>query len=111
MSGFMSRRSLPAIRGAARIAQRLKWARHSAIADFEHVGIIPMSRPGKGLKSNLLIHDVKHAVATTIAGFPFFLALPSVLDVSRGAPKISYTVRPEPWPASAPFATAEDNRP
>src|SRR5260370_20448921 len=70
-----------------------------------------MSRPGKGLKSNLLIHDVKHAVATTIAGFPFFLALPSVLDVSRGAPKISYTVRPEPWPASAPFANAKDNRP
>ena len=50
ISGFMSRRSLPAIRGAARIDHRLKWARyssvgHAPVADFEHVRIVPVARP------------------------------------------------------------------
>jgi len=40
-----------------------------------------MSRPGKGLESNLEIQDVEHAVAATIAGFPFLFALPSVLSI------------------------------
>src|SRR5258708_4393759 len=84
---------------------------HSAIADFEHVRIIPVSRPGKGLKTNLQIQDVEHAVGATITGFPFLFALPSVLDVSGGAPKISYPVPPDPWPAGTPFANAEDNSP
>ena len=37
---------------------RLKWARysavgHAAVADFEHVRIVPVARPGVTLDSNL----------------------------------------------------------
>src|ERR1700682_6152062 len=84
---------------------------HSAVADFQHVRIIPMPRPGKGLKTSLQIQDIEHAVAATIAGFPFLFALPSVLDVTGSAPKISDSRGPKPRLALAPFANAEDDRP
>src|SRR5208282_1845042 len=84
---------------------------HSAISDFEHVGIIPVSGAGEGFETDLLVEDVEHSIATTIAGLPFLFALPSVFDVARGTPEISYTVRPEPRFARAPFTNTEYDRP
>ena len=69
------------------------------LADDEHVGIVPISRPGKGRGLILLEADSAHA-------------FPGVDDVARGAPAIAADrATPLPDVAHAVLAKAENNVP
>src|SRR5579864_6449060 len=84
---------------------------HSAIADFQHVRIVPVPRPGVGFQSDLFVHDVEHAVAAAIARTPLFLSRPAILNVIGGAPPISAALSPpKPWTMTPPLADAQHNR-
>src|ERR1051326_3407633 len=80
--------------------------RHPAVANFQHVGIVPMARPGVRFEPVLKIENMDHAHAAPIA-----LAVPAVLDVASRAPEIAYVPGPQPRFRRAPFADAENNRP
>ncbi len=52
--------------GAASRHQKLKWARysavgHAAVADLEHVGVVPVAGPGVGLEPDLQVEDLDDA--------------------------------------------------
>src|SRR5579859_648409 len=83
---------------------------HAAVAHFEHVRIIPVSRAGVRLQSNLLINDCEHAVRAATPVGPLLLASPSVLNVARRAPQIAANLfAPKPRLGGAPFTDAENN--
>ena len=49
------------------MAHRLKWERYSvsvmpAVADLEHVGVVPMTGSGKAFETDLQIDDIDYAV-------------------------------------------------
>src|SRR5712692_3975021 len=76
---------------------------HAAIADFEHVGIVPMARAGVSFQTDLQIQNLGPAQ-------PIFFAIPTIGDVAGGAPEIADIARPEPGFVAAPFAEAENDR-
>src|SRR5579872_900993 len=85
---------------------------HAAVSDFQHVRIIPVSRPRVRLQSNLLIQNCKYTIRAAAAVFPLFLSSPAVLDIVGGAPQIAaHFLAPQPWLMLAPLANAEHNRP
>src|SRR5260370_10465154 len=85
--------------------------RHPAVADFQHVGIIPVYRPGIAVYIRLGIENVHHAHGTATAVRPLLLASPVVLDVTSRAPQIPANLgAPQPWLGFAPLADAEHNR-
>src|SRR5437763_17106965 len=86
--------------------------RHAAVSDFQHVGVIPVSRSGERLQSNLLIQNCKYSIRAAAAIFPLFLSSPAVLNIVGRAPEIaSHLLSPQPRLMFAPFANAEHNRP
>ena len=109
----MSRWSLPEISGAASMHHMEKCARSSfigqAVADFEHVGIVPMTRAGVGRAT--VFADREFAARRSDARCRG-QATPSKLgpDVSRRAPEMADVLGPQPRLVVAPFAEAEDNR-
>src|SRR5271167_2207463 len=80
---------------------------HAAVADFQHVWIVPVA--GTSVSFNPVLHfdDINHAERATASVGPFGLAFPVIRDVSGSAPKIPDTLAPEPRLCSAPFAHAE----
>src|SRR5216684_1584153 len=75
---------------------------HAAVADFEHIGIIPVARAGVGFQANLQVQNLREAKAT-------LLAFPTVGDVASGAPEVANVSGPEPRLVRAPLAEAENN--
>src|SRR5258708_2417595 len=75
---------------------------HAAIADFEHVGIIPVARASVGFQTDLQIQNLRPAE-------PVFLAIPTIGDVAGGAPEVADIARPEPGFVAAPLAEAEND--
>src|SRR5205085_2870509 len=67
---------------------------HFAVADFQHVRIIPVSRTGKLLQTVLSKSYKRHAVVT-------------IAYVSRGPLQIAGFRPPSPWRFHAPVANAE----
>ncbi len=59
---------------------------HAAIADFEHVGIVPVSGPSERIEANLQIDNVGHTQFAATPVGPLLLALPLVRNVAGGAP-------------------------
>src|SRR6516162_557586 len=84
---------------------------HAAIADFEHVGIIPMARTSEGFEADLQVKDIEHSVFAAGPVGPFFLAGPFVADVSGSAPQIADAFAQKPGFGGAPLADAEDDGP
>src|SRR4051794_17066409 len=77
---------------------------HAAIANLEHVGIVPVARAGKTVEPILQIEDVEHSKMV------FVFALPLIAYVTRGTPKIStHSFAPEPRFSSTPFTNAQHN--
>ncbi len=70
---------------------------HAAVADFEHIRVVPRARPGgrRVLRRNVEVRQ--HAV-------------PAVLDVVGGAPQVPRRGSPAPRLVRAPFADAEHDR-
>ena len=62
---------------------------HAAVADFEHVGIIPVTWSGKGVQFGVFINDVEHAIAAAVARAPLLFACPAVLNVAGRAPEVA----------------------
>ena len=62
---------------------------HAAVADFEHVWIVPVSRARMGIQFGVRVNDVEHAITAAVPRAPFLLTGPAVLNVVRGAPEIS----------------------
>src|SRR5260370_21518024 len=94
------RGSFPARSGAARMAQghvrAIFVAIHAAVADFQHVGIIPLARSGKRFQSVLRKTDEGHAV--------IFIA-----DISGCPPEVARLRPPMPGSLHAPISNAEDD--
>src|ERR1700685_308687 len=78
---------------------------HSPVADFQHIRIVPMPRPGILRKRNLLIEQY---LPTRL---PLLLAIPARSNVAGCSPKLADPIGPKPRLAPAPFADAENNRP
>src|SRR5712675_759836 len=79
--GVMLRRSFPARRGAAWMDHRLMWGAvfvvgHAAVADFEHVGIVPVAGLGERGECVLPKADGGHGI-------------PSIADVAGGTPSVA----------------------
>src|SRR5882724_298349 len=85
--------------------------RHSSVAHFEHVRIVPVPRPRRAFQSDLHIHNVQHSERATAAVGPFLFSFPVVVDVPCGPPRIPDVLRPLPRFRRPPFAHAEHNRP
>src|SRR5258708_12190857 len=77
---------------------------HAAIADFEHVGIIPVAGASVGFQADLQIQNL---CPTQLV----FLAIPAIGDVTSGAPEVADVAGPEPGFVGAPLAEAEDDGP
>src|SRR6516162_5050739 len=82
---------------------------HAAVADFEHVEIVPVAGAGEGSEVGVEVGDVDDAIVAAVAGLPLLLAFPSILNVAGGAPKIADAFGPKPWLVGAPLANAEDD--
>src|SRR3979409_2029328 len=81
---------------------------HAAVADFQHVRIVPVSWPGVGLQTYLLIENGQHPVGAASAVGPFFLTAPAVVDIAGRTPKVSPDFfAPEPRFGGAPLADAQ----
>src|SRR5436190_24199016 len=84
---------------------------HTAVAYFEHVGIVPVSRLCMRVQRLVLVHNVHHSVAAPVSGTPLLLACPPVLNIAGGAPEVDADLLPpQPGLAPAPLANAEDDR-
>ena len=79
--------------------------RESLVADFQHVGIIPVIGPRVFFKTHLLVQDdfPPHVIHT--------LAVEAIPYVTRGAPEMADFRRPQPWLIVSPFTEAEDHGP
>ncbi len=91
-------RLLPAMSGAASMAQRVMWGavlveRELAVADLKHVGVVPVAGGGVLGEAGLAEADPGHAV---VAG----------VDVVGGAPEVGADLRP-PLPYGVPAILAE----
>ena len=75
---------------------------HFAVADFEHVGIVPVAGAGVGFEAVFGVDNFHEAEAV-------LLAVPAVGDVAGGAPHVADVAGPEPRLVAAPFADAEEN--
>src|SRR5258706_36949 len=84
--------------------------RHSSVAHFEHVRIVPVSRPCRPFQSDLHIHNVQHSKRAAAAVGPFLFSFPVVIDVACGPPQIPDVLRPLPWFRRSPFAHIEYDR-
>src|SRR5258706_3890100 len=67
---------------------------HAAVANLQHVWIVPVSGTGKFLQAILAESNHRHSVVV-------------IRDVSRGAPEISGSRTPTPRSFHAPVANAE----
>src|SRR5580692_9248024 len=84
--------------------------RHAAVADFEHVRIVPMSRTGVRLNADLLVDDGEHSVRAATAVGPFLRTTPAIGDVAGRPPQVAANLfAPEPRLGCSPFADAEHN--
>src|ERR1700676_4977627 len=85
--------------------------RHSAIADFEHVRIVPVPRSRVRLESRFLVENRQDTVGTATPILPFLLPSPAVADVARRAPQVSPDFfSPQPRLGFSPFANTEYDR-
>src|SRR5579871_2252297 len=85
--------------------------RHSAVPHFQHVRIVPMSRPSRAFQPHLHIHNVQHAKRAAAAIRPLLFSFPVVVDVARRSPQISRVPGPLPRFCRSPFAHAKNDRP
>src|ERR1041385_9376912 len=79
---------------------------HAAVADLQHVGIVPMPRPRIRFQPVLKIENMDDAHAAPIA-----FAIPAVLNVARRAPQVANVSGPQPRFRRAPLADTENDRP
>src|SRR5260370_13539998 len=71
----------------------------AAVTEFEHIGIIPVTRAGVSFQANLQVPKLYEAEVAV-------LAFPTVGDIAGGAPKVANVFRPKPRLVVAPFAEA-----
>ena len=75
------------------------------VADFEHVGIVPVAGAGVLLQTHLQLQNKLPAERVSA------LAIVAIHDVAGGAPQMTDVFGPGPGLGVAPFAQAEDDRP
>ena len=102
--------SLPAISGAAIIAQRQKWERYSAslippLPTSSMSGSFQWPGPANG-QSGSFMSTIRDADAPSYARLAVPMSRP---DVAGGAPEIADLRRPQPRLGVAPFAEGEDD--
>ena len=76
------------------------------VADFQHVGIVPMAGAGKRFEAGLQIQYVREAHAA-----PITATVPAILNVAGSAPEVANIRAPEPRLALPPFTDAEHDGP
>ncbi len=72
--------------------------RHAAVADLQHVGVVPVAGARMGGEREVLLEDRQHRT-------------PAVADVTGGPPQVADVRRPLPRLVLAPFADAVDDGP
>src|SRR5437868_15324544 len=80
--------------------------RHSAVADLQHVRIVPVARTGMRFQSILKIENMDHTHAA-----PVTFAVPTILNVASRAPEISNVAGPQPRLCRSPLANTKHDRP
>ena len=75
---------------------------HSAVAHFQHVGVVPVTRAVIRIEVLHQVDDVDHAVAA-----PVFFSVPEVDDVAGGPPEVADALSPFPGFGASPLADAE----
>ena len=108
----MLRKSFPVMSGAASMHHKVKWARFSlsvdaAIANFQHVWIIPAAGTGVSAEVYLKVQNLQHAVLMPGAVIQDSVELR--VNVAGRPPRMSNGLGPQPRFIFAPFAQAEKN--
>ena len=86
-----------------------------AVADFQHVRVVPVAGAGVLPQGLVLVDDLEHALGLPAAASVFVIGRlhgqESGADVARGPPGVADVRGPFPGLAGAPFADAEENGP
>nr|GFD01103.1 hypothetical protein [Tanacetum cinerariifolium] len=79
-----------------------------AVADFQHVGVVPVAGAGVLAQVLLLVHNLHHT--KRLPGAVVLDAVEAVVDVARGAPEVAHGGAPLPGLVVAPLTDAEHHR-
>src|SRR5689334_22414627 len=80
-----------------------------SVADFEHVGIIPVTRSGV-ISKWLLFVDYSQYAPTRPRAVIFF-TVPAGRNIACSTPQVTNVPGPLPWLVFAPLANTEHHRP
>lgn len=88
--------------------------REAAVADFKHVGIVPVAGTGElveAVGADVVDKTVLEIEEPLPAGFPAFATIVGVVDVTGGAPEMADVGGPLPRLVLAPLADRKNHRP